>query len=97
MELIEQRLGAAAAAAITGLMHRSPAAVKCVEAVRMSVELPMRDGLRREIEIFKELVQSPESRALQYGFFSERAAGRKRGSGLPRPRFPYHEKSRPVS
>ena len=70
------------AAHVAALKRRSPAAVKCVEAVRMSVELPMRDGLGRELEIFKELVESPESRALQYGFFSERAAGRI--EGMPR-------------
>jgi 3-hydroxyacyl-CoA dehydrogenase len=44
--------------------------------------LPMREGLRRELEIFKELIQTSESRALQYGFFSERAAGRI--DGMPR-------------
>lgn len=59
---------------VAGLKRRSPAAVKCVQAVRMSVELPMRDGLLRELGIFKELVQSPESRALQYGFFSGKNA-----------------------
>jgi 3-hydroxyacyl-CoA dehydrogenase len=64
---------------IAALKRRSPAAVGCVEAVRSSVELPLVDGLRRELAIFKELVQSPESRALQYGFFSERAAGRIEG------------------
>jgi 3-hydroxyacyl-CoA dehydrogenase len=70
------------AAQVAGLKRRSPAAVKCVEAVRNSVELPMREGLRRELEIFKELIQTSESRALQYGFFSERAAGRI--DGMPR-------------
>jgi 3-hydroxyacyl-CoA dehydrogenase len=70
------------AAQLAALKRPRPAALKCLQAVRMAVELPIREGLRREVELFKELIQTPESQALQYAFFSERAAARI--DGLPR-------------
>jgi 3-hydroxyacyl-CoA dehydrogenase len=64
------------AAQLAALKRPRPAAVKCVQAVRMSVELPLREGLRREFEFFRELMQTPESQALRYAFLSDRAANR---------------------
>ncbi len=47
--------------------------VSCIEA---AVELPMDKGLERERELFKELVQSPESAAMRHIFFAERLAAK---------------------
>ena len=51
-----------------------PAPAKCVEAVRAALELPFADGLRREQELFHELVETSASKALRHAFFAERAA-----------------------
>lgn len=47
--------------------------VSCLEA---AVELPIDEGLARERELFKELVQSPESAAMRHIFFAERQASK---------------------
>lgn len=47
--------------------------VSCLEA---AVALPMDQGLERERELFKELVQSPESAAMRHIFFAERLAAK---------------------
>jgi 3-hydroxyacyl-CoA dehydrogenase len=48
----------------------------CVRAVEAAVQLPFPEGLRRERELFLELLHSPESRAQRYFFFAEREAGK---------------------
>lgn len=53
---------------------RFPAPMKCIEAVRASIEASFDEGLRREREAFEQLIQSPESRALRHAFAAERAA-----------------------
>ncbi|HSN22353.1 MAG TPA: 3-hydroxyacyl-CoA dehydrogenase NAD-binding domain-containing protein [Usitatibacter sp.] len=53
-----------------------PAPLKCVDAVAASVSKPFEEGLRYERELFLQLVQSPESRALRHAFFGERAASK---------------------
>jgi len=53
---------------------RAPA--RCVEAVKASVELPFEQGLKRERELFKEAVESTESKALRHVFFGERTASK---------------------
>jgi 3-hydroxyacyl-CoA dehydrogenase len=53
-----------------------PAPRKCVDAVAAAVSTPFEDGLRRERELFSELLQTPESRALRHAFFAERGAGK---------------------
>jgi len=53
-----------------------PAPLKCVDAVAASVSLPFDEGLRLERELFLQLMQSPESRALRHAFFAERAAAK---------------------
>jgi 3-hydroxyacyl-CoA dehydrogenase len=50
------------------------AARNCIAAVEASTTLPIREGLRRESELFAELARSPYARALQYAFFAERQA-----------------------
>ncbi len=51
-----------------------PAPAQCVEAVAAAVSMDFRKGVAREGEIFRHLVETPESRALRHGFFAERAA-----------------------
>ena len=53
-----------------------PAPLKCVDAVEASVNKPFNAGLAHERELFLELVQTPESRALRHAFFGERAAAK---------------------
>ena len=53
-----------------------PAPLKCIDAVAASVSLPFDEGVRLERELFLQLMQSPESRALRHAFFAERAAAK---------------------
>ena len=53
-----------------------PAPLKCVDAVAASVSKPFDEGIQFEREIFMQLIQSPESRALRHAFFGERAASK---------------------
>ncbi|HEX7559196.1 MAG TPA: 3-hydroxyacyl-CoA dehydrogenase NAD-binding domain-containing protein [Usitatibacter sp.] len=52
------------------------APLKCVEAIEAAVALPFDEGIRREREIFTELIQTTESHALRHAFFGERAASK---------------------
>jgi 3-hydroxyacyl-CoA dehydrogenase len=49
---------------------------RCIQAVEASIELPLKEGLQREGELFQECVVTPQARAQQHLFFAERAAGR---------------------
>lgn len=51
-----------------------PAPVACLDAVAASVELDFEAGMRKERELFLNLVNSPESQALRHIFGAERAA-----------------------
>lgn len=53
-----------------------PAPLKCVEAVAAAITKKFDDGIQCERELFLELVQSTESKALRHAFFGERAAGK---------------------
>ena len=53
-----------------------PAPLKCLEAVRASVEQPFDEGLQTERRLFSELIQTPESAALRHAFFAEREASK---------------------
>jgi 3-hydroxyacyl-CoA dehydrogenase len=48
--------------------------LRCVDAVEAAANLPFEQGLKREREIFQELVTSTQSRALIHAFFAEREA-----------------------
>ncbi len=48
----------------------------CIRAVEAAVELPFEQGIRRERELFTELLNSPESKAQRYFFFAEREAAK---------------------
>ncbi len=47
-----------------------------VKAVEAAVSLPFAEGLKRERELFVELLNSPESKAQRYFFFAEREAAK---------------------
>jgi 3-hydroxyacyl-CoA dehydrogenase len=53
-----------------------PAPVKCVDAVAAAVTMKFDDGIAYERELFIELVQTTESKALRHAFFGERAASK---------------------
>jgi len=53
---------------------RAPEA--CIKAVEAAVNLPFEQGLARERELFRELIDSPESKAQRYFFFAEREAAK---------------------
>jgi 3-hydroxyacyl-CoA dehydrogenase len=44
----------------------------CIAAVEAACNMPFDDGIRRERELFDELENSAEARALRYAFFAER-------------------------
>ena len=48
----------------------------CIAAVEAASTLAFDDGVRRERELFDELENSPEARALRYAFFAEREVAR---------------------
>jgi 3-hydroxyacyl-CoA dehydrogenase len=53
----------------------------CVDAVRMSLDAPIEDALRRERELFMELVAGDQSKAQRHLFFAEREAAKIPGIG----------------
>ncbi|MEO8566555.1 MAG: 3-hydroxyacyl-CoA dehydrogenase NAD-binding domain-containing protein [Betaproteobacteria bacterium] len=60
-----------------GAMARGfPAPLKCIEAVAAAVAMPFEEGLRFERDLFIQLAQTPESRALRHAFFAERSAAK---------------------
>jgi 3-hydroxyacyl-CoA dehydrogenase len=52
------------------------APLRCVDAVQAAVERPFSEGAAYEREIFLDLIESPESRAMRHAFFGERAAAK---------------------
>lgn len=50
--------------------------VLCAEAVIAATELPFADGIKRERELFMELMQSPQREALIHVFFADREVGK---------------------
>jgi 3-hydroxyacyl-CoA dehydrogenase len=48
----------------------------CIDAVEAATALPFDEGCRREADLFKELEDSAEARALRYAFFIEREVTR---------------------
>ncbi len=59
---------------VKAVAGRYPAPVACVEAVAAAFDRPFDAGLKRERELFAELMLSPESAALRHVFQAERAA-----------------------
>jgi 3-hydroxyacyl-CoA dehydrogenase len=58
------------------LAKNFPAPLKCIDAVAAAVTKPFDEGLKFERELFMQLVETPESRALRHAFFAERAAAK---------------------
>src|SRR5687767_7633820 len=48
----------------------------CIKAVEAAATLPFEAGMKRERELFLELLNSPESKAQRYFFFAEREASK---------------------
>ncbi|HXC88863.1 MAG TPA: 3-hydroxyacyl-CoA dehydrogenase NAD-binding domain-containing protein, partial [Stellaceae bacterium] len=48
----------------------------CIQSVQNACTMPFDDGVVRERELFDELENSPEARALRYAFFAEREVAR---------------------
>jgi 3-hydroxyacyl-CoA dehydrogenase len=48
----------------------------CIKAVEAAVNLPFAEGMKRERELFMELMSSLESKAQRYFFFAEREAAK---------------------
>ncbi|MGY4230112.1 3-hydroxyacyl-CoA dehydrogenase [Bradyrhizobium sp. USDA 4503] len=46
------------------------------DAVGFAIDLPFEEGLKKERELFRNLVQSDQSKAQRYAFFAERAANK---------------------
>ncbi|MCP4315332.1 MAG: 3-hydroxyacyl-CoA dehydrogenase [Hyphomicrobiales bacterium] len=59
----------------------------CLEAVIASAELSFADGVKRERELFMELMNSPQREALIHVFFADREVGKvpELKTGTPRP------------
>jgi 3-hydroxyacyl-CoA dehydrogenase len=65
-----------AGGALTSRARGLRAPVACVEAVKAALDLPFDQGLRRERELFQELVTGDQSKAQRYIFFAEREAAK---------------------
>ena len=60
----------------------------CIQAVKAAVELPFREGIARERELFMGLVSGDQSKALRHVFFAERAAAKIDDLPADTPRIP---------
>jgi 3-hydroxyacyl-CoA dehydrogenase len=65
-----------AAEALTRRLRGREAPAACVEAVRNAIVLPFDEGLKREGELFRQLVAGDQSKAQRHIFFAEREAAR---------------------
>jgi len=61
---------------VSAAVKNLPAPLKCIEAVAASIDKPFEEGIRIERELFIDLMNGPESRALRHAFFGERAASK---------------------
>jgi 3-hydroxyacyl-CoA dehydrogenase len=65
-----------AAETLTRRLRGREAPAACVEAVRNAIVLPFDQGLKREGELFRQLVAGDQSKAQRHIFFAEREAAR---------------------
>src|SRR5208337_4104629 len=65
-----------AAEALTQRLRGREAPAACVEAVRNAIVLPFDEGLKREGELFRQLVAGDQSKAQRHVFFAEREAAK---------------------
>lgn len=52
---------------------------RCIDAVEAATQLPLRDGLMRERELFMQCMESPQRAAQIHAFFAEREAAKVEG------------------
>ncbi len=57
-------------------MRGFDAPLACIEALKGAVELPYKEGVKKERELFTGLVTGSQSKALRHVFFAERAAAK---------------------
>jgi 3-hydroxyacyl-CoA dehydrogenase len=67
---------ASARAALAPIELGGLAAHRCVDAIEAATALPFEDGLRRERELFMELLASEQSKSRIHVFFAEREAAK---------------------
>jgi len=79
-----------AAETLTRRLRGREAPAACVEAVRNAIVLPFAEGLKRESELFRELVAGDQSKAQRHIFFAEREAAKV-------PDIPEGTKPRPIA
>jgi 3-hydroxyacyl-CoA dehydrogenase len=60
---------------VRAVSRNFPAPLACIDAVAAALG-DFEQGLKKERELFSQLMQSPESAALRHAFFAERAAAR---------------------
>ena len=65
-----------AAEVLTRRLRGRDAPAACVESVRNAIVLPFEEGLRRESELFRQLVVGDQSKAQRHIFFAEREAAK---------------------
>ncbi|HEY6511347.1 MAG TPA: 3-hydroxyacyl-CoA dehydrogenase NAD-binding domain-containing protein [Burkholderiaceae bacterium] len=61
---------------VKAMARNFPAPPKCVDAVQGSVTKKFDDGMVYELDLFKQLMLTPECKALRHAFFGERAASK---------------------
>lgn len=62
------------------------APLRCVDAVEAAFNLPFDEGMKRERELFTELLTGDQGKALVHVFFAEREAAKVQGLGDAKPR-----------
>jgi len=61
---------------VKGMAKNFPAPAKCVDAVEIATKRKFADGMAAELEIFINLMWTPECRSLRHLFLAERAASK---------------------
>jgi 3-hydroxyacyl-CoA dehydrogenase len=79
-----------AAETLTRRLRGRDAPAACIEAVRNAIVVPFEEGLKREGELFRQLVAGDQSKAQRHIFFAEREAAKV-------PDMPEAAKPRPVA
>jgi len=68
-------------------LRSQTAPLAAIDAVEAATKLTFADGLQREAELFTECLRSPQSKALIYAFFAERAVSKIPGISSSTPNY----------
>jgi 3-hydroxyacyl-CoA dehydrogenase len=68
-------------------MRQQEAPLAAIDAVEAATKLAFADGLTREAELFDQCLRSPQSKALIYAFFAERAVNKIPGISSSTPTY----------